>query len=151
MSNIFKEDAKKIKNSVVCDIEKSVKQYEATGGKENQFEAHFAGIDTVIYAVGAQSPDPEHVRLMENAAGCSLVETAVKCGAKKFILVSSAMITRETDMIGFALNTFVPNCLGHKAGVENKLRQSGLEYVIVRPTILDTNKAMTIQETPKNE
>jgi hypothetical protein len=52
---------------------------------------------------------------------------------KLFVYVTSLYITRPKTFIAFLLNYMVNNVLGWKALSENKLRQSGLRYLIVRP------------------
>ena len=47
--------------------------------------------------------------------------------------MTSQFITRADSMVAFFLNTMVGNCLGHKLMAENYLRESGLNYTIVRP------------------
>jgi hypothetical protein len=53
-------------------------------------------------------------------------------------------ITRPDSFIAFMLNTMVGNCLGHKLQAENLLRNSGLDYTIVRPGGLKGGKDDTL-------
>ena len=48
-------------------------------------------------------------------------------------MVTSGLITRPTHPIAIFINTIAKNALGWKALSENYLRESGLNYIIVRP------------------
>merc|ERR1712086_481124 len=76
----------------------------------------------------------------------ALVDAGKVSGIKKFILVSSMCVTRPETFVAFILNTIVPNCLGHKLEAENYIRQSGLDYVVVRPGGLGGVQNMTIEQ-----
>mgnify|MGYP006131364003 CR=1 FL=1 len=54
-------------------------------------------------------------------------------------------ITRPDAFISFILNSMVGNCLGHKLQAENLLRESGLDYTIVRPGGLKGGKDDTLE------
>jgi putative NADH-flavin reductase len=56
-----------------------------------------------------------------------------KFQGKLFVLISSLYVTRPTRLISYFLNSLVPFVLGWKALAENKLRNSSLNYLIVRP------------------
>ena len=55
-------------------------------------------------------------------------------------------VTRPDAFVSFILNTMVGNCLSFKIQAENLLRQSGLNYVIVRPGGLPGNKEMLLEQ-----
>lgn len=47
--------------------------------------------------------------------------------------MSSCLITRPYHPIAQLINRFARNALAHKVPVENALRESGLDYIIIRP------------------
>ena len=105
------------------------------------------GVDIVINAVGtSRTKDKDHSRMMDLEFPKALVDAGKVCGIKKFILVSSMCVTRPETFVAFILNTIVPNCLGHKLEAENYIRQSGLDYVVVRPGGLGGVQNMTIEQ-----
>jgi hypothetical protein len=55
---------------------------------------------------------------------------------KLFIYVSTIYITRPYNFVSFILNYIMPFLMGWKALAENRLRQSNLNYFIVRPGAL---------------
>lgn len=59
---------------------------------------------------------------------------------KIFVQVSSLYVSRPYSIIGFLLNYMMPNVLGWKALAENILRQSKLNYLVVRPGGLTPHK-----------
>lgn len=122
------------------DIEKTVEQWENTLG-ENPFAQHLEGVDILINAIGAsKTRDINHSRLMDLVANKLLVDACKEKNVEKLVLVSSMYVTRPETMVAFILNTIVVNCLGHKIQAENYIRQSGLNYAIVRPGGLGGNK-----------
>lgn len=58
----------------------------------------------------------------------------------KFVFVTSMYITRPYSLISVILNTIVKDVLGWKALAENKLRESGIDYLIIRPGQLIDNE-----------
>jgi len=42
-------------------------------------------------------------------------------------------ITRPSSLVSFVLNTMLGNVMAYKVEVENMIRKSGVDYVIVRP------------------
>lgn len=61
----------------------------------------------------------------------------------KFVFVTSMYITRPYSIISVILNTIVKDVLGWKTLAENRLRESGIDYLIIRPGQLidsDENK-----------
>lgn len=91
--------------------------------------APMTGIDLVISAVGSRSPVgkncPKHV---DYEGFRNLVRTAQQKGVQRFILISSIAVTKPNHPM---------NCFGQvlewKYKGESSLRESGLDYVIIRP------------------
>jgi len=87
------------------------------------------GIDLVISAVGSRSPVgkncPKHV---DFEGTCNLVRAARSKGVTRFILISSIAVTNPNHPM---------NCFGQvlewKYKGEEFLRESGMDYVIIRP------------------
>lgn len=87
------------------------------------------GMDLVISAVGSRSPVgkncPKHV---DYEGIRNLVRAAQQKGISRFILISSIAVTKPNHPM---------NCFGHvlewKYQGEQYLRESGLDYVIIRP------------------
>jgi len=88
------------------------------------------GVTHVISAVGAVRPDgpgnPEHV---DYNGVINLIDAAVTANVQQFILVSSIGVTQRFHL----LNLTFGDVLKWKAASEGHLRDSGLEYTIVRP------------------
>ena len=66
-------------------------------------------------------------------ANILLINLAKKYGVDKLILISSIGITRPYHIASYILNSLVSNVFFWKAKTENYLRQSGLDYIIIRP------------------
>jgi nucleoside-diphosphate-sugar epimerase len=139
LKDLFGSKKDKFKNVINMDIEESVINYEkenaiSSNSAKNPFLDHLEGIDIVINTVGAsKTKDVNHSRIIDLETTKLLIEAAKHHSVKKFILVTSQFITRPDSFIAFILNTMVGNCLGHKLQAENLLRESGLNYTIVRP------------------
>ena len=115
------------------DIEQCVEQWENTKG-QNPFTEHLSGVDILINSVGAsKTRDVNHSRIIDLETNKLLVDACKSQNVEKFVLVTSMFITRPDAFVSFILNTMVGNCLGHKLEAENYLRESGLNYAIVRP------------------
>jgi nucleoside-diphosphate-sugar epimerase len=144
LATLFKEDAKKFHKVIKMDIEASVEKYEKDGG-ENPFESHLEGVDILINCVGAsKTRNVNHSRIIDLETNKLLISAAKNQNIQKFILVTSMYITRPNEFVSFILNTMVGNCLSHKLEAENTLRESGLNYTIVRPGGLKGNKEQTL-------
>ena len=88
-----------------------------------------SGVTAVISAIGAQSPVGKNCPKRVGYEGvANLVQAANTKGVKRFILISSVAVTHpEHPMNHFG------KILEWKHQGEEVLRQSGLEYVIIRP------------------
>ena len=88
--------------------------------------------DYIISALGPRLNDNPLVS--DYISTKKMIELCEKCSnLKKFIYISSILVTRPYHPISFLLNTMVPYCLGYKALTENLFRKSKLNYIIVRP------------------
>ena len=87
------------------------------------------GVDTVISAVGAGIPVGKNCPKRVDFQGvANMVEAARQSGVRRFILISSIAVTNPKHPM---------NCFGkvldYKLKGENALRDSGMDYVIIRP------------------
>jgi hypothetical protein len=65
---------------------------------------------------------------------------------KIFVYISTMYITRPYAFISFFLNSIVPYVMGWKALAENRIRQSELNYLIVRPgRLIDADIPKTVE------
>jgi len=99
------------------------------------------GVSGIISAIGAQSPVGKNCPKRVGYEGVqNLVQAASSVGVKRFVLISSIAVTRPDHPI---------NCFGRvlewKLKGEEALRQSGLEYVIIRPGGLKDTPGMQSQ------
>lgn len=94
-----------------------------------------SGVQSLISAIGAQSPVGKNCPKRVGYEGvANLVQAACAQNVKRFILISSVAVTHpEHPMNHFG------KILEWKFKGEEVLRQSGLEYVIIRPGgLMDT-------------
>ena len=66
-------------------------------------------------------------------ANILLINLAKKYQVDKIILITSMGITRPYHFVSYILNTIANNVFFWKVKAENYLRQSGLDYSIIRP------------------
>ena len=93
----------------------------------------FAGVDRVISAVGATEPTgPNGPEFVDFAGVRNMVFAAKAHAVSRFVLISSAGISHQDH----PLNRVYGNVLIWKGRGEQALRDSGLDYVILRPGAL---------------
>ncbi len=85
-----------------------------------------AGVDAVVHAVGAGSP--QQAEAVDHRGTVRLIEAAERAGVRRFLLVSS-MGTDRPESMPEPLRPF----LEAKRESERVLRASGLSWTIVRP------------------
>jgi uncharacterized protein YbjT (DUF2867 family) len=130
--HIFPDKTEKFHKVIKMDFEHSVISFE--NGGENPFLSHLEGVDILINCLGPyKKRDVNHSRLIDLEANKLLIAASKTHNIQKYIFVSSMFVTRPDELTSFIQNTSVGNCLGHKMEAENILRESGLNYVIVRP------------------
>jgi len=123
-------------NVIVRDVEKAKKllgddllYYQGDVREFDSLLEPMTGVDVVISAIGSRSPVgkncPKHV---DYEGVSNLVRAARMKGVSRFILISSIAVTN---------NKHPMNCFGQvlewKYKGEMSLRESGLDYVIIRP------------------
>ncbi|HYN08772.1 MAG TPA: NAD-dependent epimerase/dehydratase family protein [Vicinamibacterales bacterium] len=93
------------------------------------YRRHLAGCDTVLHLAAATGPAPREESMAVNADGTrALVRESEKAGVRDFLLVSTIAVKYPNpDRYPYA---------GSKRLAEAAVRESGLRYAIVRPTIV---------------
>jgi len=87
------------------------------------------GIDTVISAIGSRTPVGKNCPKRVDYQGvANLVQSALASGVRRFILISSIAVTQP----GHPMNCF-GKVLEYKLNGEDFLRNSGMDYLIIRP------------------
>jgi nucleoside-diphosphate-sugar epimerase len=106
---------------VVCDLEKA--------GADEVAEA-VGGCDAVIFAAGAgPGSGAERKRTMDLGGAVKLIEAAKANGISRYLIVSSMGAAEPPAEGGGTFGEY----LRAKAGADQALRESGLDYTIVRP------------------
>lgn len=99
---------------------------EAEEERSTALEEALAGVDAVIHAVGAGSP--EEAESVDHRAAVKLIEASERADVLRFLLISS-MGTSDPDSMPPFLRPF----LQAKREAERALRASSLTWTIVRP------------------
>ncbi|MDF1520415.1 MAG: SDR family oxidoreductase [Brevefilum sp.] len=87
------------------------------------------GIDTVISAIGSRTPVGKNCPKRVDYQGVeNMVQAAVDAGVRRFILISSIAVTKP----GHPMNCF-GKVLEYKLKGEDILRNSGMDYLVIRP------------------
>jgi len=100
-----------------------------------------AGADALVCAVGFVPGNPlkmgSAAHAVDNVGTIALIDAAKAAGVKKFVLVSSILTgAREWGQegsVGFKITNAFGGVLDEKIVAERYLKQSGLDYTIVRP------------------
>jgi len=127
--------AKDVFKSKFDSISKVIKYEFGVSTDSTELEKGMKWCDVLVSAIGSctgrnpQVDDYESIREMVRLFGSEKVD----CSNKRFIMVSSMLITRPVHFISLLLNTLAPYVLGWKALAENELRKSKINYLIVRP------------------
>ncbi|MGB3734067.1 MAG: SDR family oxidoreductase [Ilumatobacter sp.] len=109
---------------VLCDLEQA-------GGTELDEALH--GMDVVVFAAGA-GPDsgPERKRTLDRDGAIESVESAIRVGAKRFVIVSSmGADDPPEDDEGFSIYLRAKH--DADVAVRNASDESSITYTIVRP------------------
>jgi uncharacterized protein YbjT (DUF2867 family) len=102
--------------AVLCDMERE------------DVRPHVAG-DAVVFAAGAgPGSGPERKRTVDEGAAIALMEAAADAGVRRYVMISS-MGASDPESGSEAMRPY----LRAKAAADAALRESGLEWTIVRP------------------
>lgn len=133
-----KTKARGIFKNKIEDI-KTVVEHELGYFKESKdLEAQVEWCDVLIDASAA--PIGGNPQIADYDKTVELLAICKKFNLKKFVLISTARITKPYGYPALFLNFLISYVMGWKALAENKLRQSGLDYIIVRPGRLTDEK-----------
>ena len=103
-----------------------------TNDNSSELEKAVFSADYIISAIGPTTKD--NPLLSDYFSVKKMIEIAEKHhNLKKFIYVSSLLVTRPYHPFAFILNSIIPYVLGYKALAENLFRKSKIDYIIVRP------------------
>jgi uncharacterized protein YbjT (DUF2867 family) len=99
------------------------------------------GADALVIAVGFVPANPfkmaEAAKAVDNVGTIKLIDAAKAAGVSKVVLVSSILTDagawNQRDSAGFKVTNAFGGVLDEKIVAEKYLRQSGLDYTIVRP------------------
>jgi len=101
------------------------------------FASSIDGAGAIINCVGGKRgeprPDLDGVK--------NLVDAARQAGVRRFILVSAAGVGDSYAAISERAHEFLDPVLEIKAQAEDYLRESGLDYTIIRPGAMDSEPA----------
>ena len=96
----------------------------------DSLEAAMQGVNSVITAIGSSRKDPSNGPEFVDYGGVrNLVQAAASNNVDQFVLISSGGVTHEDHV----LNEMFDNILIWKFKGEEALRDSGVDYTIVRP------------------
>lgn len=108
---------------VICDLEES---------SEEELAEALSGVDAVVFAAGAgPDSDSERKRSVDLGGAVKLIEAAKASRVKRYLMISS--MGADADHEG---DEDFDAYLRAKGEADAQLRDSGLDYVIVRPGAL---------------
>lgn len=111
---------------VVCDME-----------TEDELSDHLDGADAVVFAAGAgPGSGPERKQTVDLGAALKLLRACEATGVRRYLMISAMGAADPTA----GAESMVPY-LKAKAGADEALRASDLEYTIVRPGSLTDDAA----------
>jgi uncharacterized protein YbjT (DUF2867 family) len=106
---------------VICDIEAA-----------DDISEHVQGSDVVVFAAGAgPGSGPERKRTVDLGGALKLIDACKKTGVSRYVILSAMGVDRP-GFYGPEMRPYVEA----KREADNALRDSGLEYTIVRPGML---------------
>jgi len=133
--SVLKDKYEKIDNVIEYELGLSAVRGEVERKYNSELLNAIEWCDVLISTVGnVRGSDPQtsdYFATVELLDHCQKSESKFK--NKLFVLVTTLFITRPYHFISFILNWIMPYVLGWKALAENRVRQSGLNYLIVRP------------------
>ena len=108
---------------VLCDLERG-----------DDLRPHLGGADATVFAAGAgPGSGPERKRTVDYGAAVKSMEVASELGVSRFVIVSS-IGTHDVDGAPEAMRPY----LQAKRDADDALKQSGLDWTIVKPGHLTT-------------
>jgi len=117
LSNVEADGAE----AVLCDLET-----EEVDGRVGEV---VEGCDAIVFAAGAGAGSGEERKgTMDYGGAAKLIEAAEKHGARRYVMISS-MGAADPESRDEAMRPY----LRAKARADERLRESGLDYTIIRP------------------
>jgi uncharacterized protein YbjT (DUF2867 family) len=105
--------------------------------EQEDFSAVLKGIDKVIFAAGSGAKTgPDKTTAVDQNGAIKIIDAAKKAKVKKFIMLSAMNADEPTK------NPELEHYLKSKAEADKHLRNSGLNYTIVRPGALTDDMGM---------
>jgi uncharacterized protein YbjT (DUF2867 family) len=96
---------------------------------DDDLAAHLAGCDAVVFAAGAgPGSGPERKRTVDYGGAAKLIDACPQAGVRRYVMVSSMGVKHPGEHSGQ-----MAAYLDAKAEADERLRDSGLDYTIVRP------------------
>jgi putative NADH-flavin reductase len=144
----FKESYEKIDHVVEMDLGTSQINCKIKTEYNEDLTNAINWCDVIISALGVRySGDPQKCDYF------SIVELLDHCNHSKdsfhnklLVYISTLYITRPYSFVSFFLNSLLHSVMGWKALAENRIRDSGLNYLIVRPgRLTDSQDIKTVQ------
>ncbi len=119
----------------------SLKELNVASDSVDAMAETLRGADSLIIAVGFVPGNPlkmnDAAHEVDNVGTCKLIDAAKKAGVTKVVMVSSILTNGrnwgQEKSPGFVVTNAFGNVLDEKLVAENHLRESGLDYTIVRP------------------
>jgi uncharacterized protein YbjT (DUF2867 family) len=103
---------------VVCDVERG-----------DDLRPHVRGVDAIVFAAGAgPGSGPERKRTVDYGAAVKSIQAARDLGVARFVIVSS-IGTHDVEGESAAMRPY----LQAKRDADDALKQSGLDWTIVKP------------------
>jgi uncharacterized protein YbjT (DUF2867 family) len=103
---------------VLCDLERG-----------DDLRPHLDSADAIVFAAGAgPGSGPERKRTVDYGTAVAAMEAASETGVARYVIVSS-IGTHDVDGAGEAMRPY----LQAKRDADNALRESGLDWTIVKP------------------
>ncbi len=107
--------------AVLCDLE--------TEEVDGRIGEAVEGCDAIVFAAGAGAGSGEERKgTMDYGGAAKLIEAAEKHGARRYVMISS-MGAADPESRDEAMRPY----LRAKARADERLRESGLDYTIIRP------------------
>ena len=135
---VFKEDYEKFEKVFVIDYLQETENYIKNGPKgifKEVFQINKEDkIEFVFQATGNRKFFNERMtKKIDYILNKILIDKSKELNVNKFIFISAACITKRLHIVSILLNFFLGTVMGWKLMAENYLRESGLNYVIIRP------------------
>lgn len=136
---VFGEDYMKFEGIVKCDYVKEWKYRNHPKRRKIlpiafQPSMHDGTVVThVINAAGVTHKPEDISELCDYEAVKEIVNLSKKWNVQRYVMISAGYVERPYSFIAFLLNNIAKNVIAHKCSAENYLRDSDINYIIIRP------------------